>query len=181
MRHFLVLLCFLGVPAFAEDADPGGELNPEELTLNSSVKRAAEGKADIVICMQGYFATKAGDHEGANTIFETCTEHGFVAAMHWRSYMAHNGYGRPEDASEAAAWDRRAAEMGDPVGQFNYGLDLLRGHGVSRDLIRGRQWIDKAAAQGLDSAVALQEGAYDPDVVTPDADKWKYEGADKVF
>ena len=101
--------------------------------------------------------------------------------MHWRSYMAHNGYGQPENPAEAAEWDRRAAELGDPVGQFNYGLDLLRGHGIARDPIRGRQWVDRAAAQGLDSALELQSSGYDPDVVTPDADEWKYDSDGKVF
>jgi TPR repeat protein len=186
IRASAVSVLFLGIvlPALAgEDAheDDLGALNPEELTLNSYIQRAAEGKADIVTCMQGYFATKSGDHEGANTIFETCTDQGYVGAMHWRSYMAHNGYGMPEDPAEAAEWDRRAAELGDPVGQFNYGLDLLRGHGIARDPIRGRQWVDKAAAQGLDSAIELQEGGYDPEVVTPDADSWKYEPSGKVF
>lgn len=177
----LALLLAMPTPATAENTDDLGQLNPEELTLNSYIQRAAEGKADIVTCMQGYFATKSGNHEGANTIFETCTEQGYVGAMHWRSYMAHNGYGMPENAAEAAEWDRRAAELGDPVGQFNYGLDLLRGHGIARDLIAGRRWVDRAAAQGLDSAIELQDGGYDPDIVTPDADNWKYEADGKVF
>lgn len=166
--------------ALAED-DPLGALNPEELTLNSSIQQAAEGKADIVICMQGYFATKSGDHEGANQIFKTCTEQGYVAAMHWRSHMAHNGLGQPENPAEAAEWDRRAAELGNPVGQFNYGLDLLRGHGIARDPILGRKWIDRAAAQGLDSAVELQGAGYDPEAVTPDADRWKYQPDGKLY
>ncbi|MEL7000750.1 MAG: sel1 repeat family protein [Pseudomonadota bacterium] len=179
MLRSFAMLCLLVAPALADD--DLGELNPEELTLKSYVQRAAEGKADIVTCMQGYFATKSGKHDWANTIFETCTEQGYVASMHWRSYMAHNGLGRPEDAAEAAMWDRRAAETGDPIGQFNYGLDLLRGHGVARDPIRGRQWVDRAAAQGLDTAQELQSSGYDPESVTPDADRWKYDADGKVF
>ncbi|MEM7685802.1 MAG: sel1 repeat family protein, partial [Pseudomonadota bacterium] len=72
-------------------------------------------------------------------------------------------------------------ETGDAIGQFNYGLDLLRGHGVARDPIRGRQWVDRAAAQGLDTAQELQSSGYDPESVTPDADRWKYDADGKVF
>jgi len=81
--------------------------------------------------MQGYFAVKSGRHDWGNDIFETCSEQGFTGVLHWRSYMAHNGLGRPESAEEATEWDRKAAETGDPIGQFNYGLDLLRGHGMT--------------------------------------------------
>jgi len=57
----------------------------------------------------------------------------------------------------------------------NYGLDLLRGHGVPRDPILGRKFVDRAATAGLDVARELQDAAYDPAAVTPDADEWKYE------
>ena len=179
MKRIAILLTLIAAPAVADD--DLGQLNPEELTLKSFVNRAAEGKADIVTCMQGYMATQSGRHDWANTIFKTCTDQGFVGAYHWRSYMAHNGYGQPENAAEAAAWDRKAAETGDPIGQFNYGLDLLRGHGVPRDPILGRKWIDRAAAAGLDSALELQASGYDPEVVTPDADRWKYEADGKIY
>lgn len=179
MIRLAAALSLIAVPALAEDDH--GRLNPEEMTLRGYVDRAAEGKADIVTCMQGYFATKSGRHDWANTIFETCAAQGYVGVYHWKSYMAHNGYGRPEDPAEAAAWDRKAAEAGDPIGQFNYGLDLLRGHGIARDPILGRKWVDKAAAAGLDVAIELQSSGYDPDVVTPDADNWKYDADGKVF
>ena len=174
MRLLAVALLVVSGSAFAED-DADGTLNPEELTLKSYVERARSGQVDIVTCMQGYMAVKSGRHDWGNTIFEACTDKGFNSVYHWRSYMAHNGLGRPEDPAEAADWDRKAAEAGDPIGQFNYGLDLLRGHGVAHDPIRGRQFVDRAARSGLDTAVALQESGYDPAAVTPDADEWKYE------
>lgn len=180
MNRLAALVCLIAAPAFAEEV-PGGELNPEELTLKSFVARAAEGKADIVTCMQGYAATKSGRHDWANTIFETCAAQGYVGVYHWKSYMAHNGFGRPEDAEEAAAWDLKAAEAGDPIGAFNYGLDLLRGHGIARDPIRGRQWIDRAAEAGLDVAIELRDSGYDPEVATPDADRWKYDADGKIW
>ena len=180
MIRLAVVASLIALPALADDQ--GGTLNPEEMTLRFYADRAAQGKADIVTCMQGYMATKSGRHDWANTIFETCTEQGYVGAYHWRSYMAHNGFGRPEDPAEAAEWDRRAAETGDPVGQFNYGLDLLRGHGIARDPIRGRQWVDRAADAGSGRGTSsCSDAGYDPGAVAPDADNWKYETVGKLF
>mgnify|MGYP006413724951 FL=1 len=90
------------------------------------------------------------------------------------SQLDNNGLGGEYNPDAAAEWDRRAAEAGDPVGQFNHGLDLLRGHGVARDEARGRALVDMAAAQGLDVAQRLAAADYDPAEVTPDADDWKY-------
>lgn len=88
--------------------------------------------------------------------------------------MEDNGFGGDYDPDSAAEWDRKAAEMGDPVGKFNYGLDLLRGHGVTKDEVAAKDWIDQAAEDGLEIAKRLQDANYDPDEVTPDADNWKY-------
>lgn len=94
--------------------------------------------------------------------------------MTWMSQLDNNGLGGAYDPDAAADWDRRAADAGDPVGKFNYGLDLIRGHGVARDTERGRAMVDAAAADGLPIAQVLREADYDLDVVTPDADNWKY-------
>ena len=94
--------------------------------------------------------------------------------MTWMSQLENNGMGGDYNPDAAAEWDRRAAEAGDPVGQFNYGMDLMRGHGVARDEALGRSYIDQAARDGLDIAKRLQEADYDLDEVTPDADNWKY-------
>ena len=162
-----------GTPS-AEEIDPGGTLNPDEMSLSRSLSRAREGEVGMVVCSQGYLMTKRGDHEAARTLFEACAEAGYTGTMTWMSYMDTNGFGAPEDPEEAAAWDRRAAEAGDPVGAYNYGLDLLRGYGVPEDEAAGREWIDRAADAGLAPAVSLREGNYDPALATPDADDWRY-------
>lgn len=77
-----------------------------------------------------------------------------------------NGLGAPENLDAAADWDRRAAEAGDPVGQFNYGPDPDAGrHRAGR--VEGRRMVDAAAAQGSPTARRLQGAGYDPDEVTP--------------
>ncbi len=161
------------LPALAEE-DGGGTLNPEELTLGSVLDRAARGETSMTTCAAGYLITKSGRHAQARTVFEACAAAGYTGAMTWMSQLDDNGLGGPEDPDRAAEWDRRAAEAGDPVGMFNYGLDLMRGRGVARDEAAGRALVDRAADAGLDSAVRLRGAGYDLDEVTPDADNWKY-------
>ena len=168
----LALLLAFTVPAFAEDTD--GTLNPPEMGMGRVMQNIRDGKPDMVTCASGYFITKKGDHELARELFEGCAEAGWTGTMTWMSQLENNGLGGDYDPDAAAEWDRRAAEAGDPVGKFNYGLDLIRGHGVARDEALGRKFIDAAAEDGLQIAKRLQSAGYDLDEVTPDADNWKY-------
>ena len=102
----------------------------------------------MTLCASGYMLTKSGDHAAARTIFEACARDGYTGTMTWMSQLDNNGLGGEYNPDAAAEWDRRAAEAGDPVGRFNYGLDLLRGHGVSQDEALGRRYVDAAAADG---------------------------------
>ena len=156
------------------DADAGGTLNPEELTLNRVMKDVAEGRTSMTICATGYYITKSGRHEMARELFERCAQAGWTGAMTWMSQLDDNGLGGLESPDAAAEWDRRAAEAGDPVGKLNYGLDLIRGRGVVENRALGRQYIDEAARSGLPTAKRLRAADYDLDVVTPDADNGKY-------
>ncbi len=154
--------------------DGGGTLNPEELTLGRVMRDVAEGKTSMTTCAAGYYITKSGRHEMARELFELCANNGWTGAMTWMSQLDNNGLGAPEDPDAAANWDRRAAEAGDPVGQFNYGVDLMRGRGVPANEELGRQLVDQAARAGLSDARRLQASGYDLDEITPDADNWKY-------
>ncbi|GFE64219.1 tetratricopeptide repeat protein [Litoreibacter roseus] len=173
---FTALICALPLGAFGQVTveDEGGTLNPDEMTWQSILGRAENGETGMVICSTGYALTKSGDHDAARTLFENCARDGYTGAMTWMSQLDNNGLGGDYDPDAAANWDRRAAELGDPVGKFNYGIDLMRGHGVARDEVLGRQYVDEAAADGLAVARRLQGADYDLDEVTPDADDWKY-------
>ena len=176
MRLFVFLTAILICTwAQAEEVDPGGVLNPDEMSLNRALEKAINGEVGMVVCSQGYLMTKKGSHEEARQIFENCAKQGYTGTMTWMSYMDHNGLGAKEDAEAAAAWDKKAADLGDPIGQFNYGLDLLRGHGVEQNLELGKHYIDQAARNGVKDAITVQESDYDFHVVTPDGDNWKYE------
>lgn len=157
------------------EEDEFGSLNGEELSLDLMLRKLERGEFDPMACMYGYWATKSGNHVAARKIFMACADRGVVAAMPWMSNLEENGLGGPENPQGAAAWDKRAADMGYSIGQLNYGLDLLRGHGVARDETKARQLIDRAAAQGDSAAKQLIENGYDWRSVTPDADEHRYE------
>ncbi len=169
---FCTLLAFAPTLVFGEDDH--GTLNPEEMTLGKVMENIQRGQTDMTTCASGYFITKSGRHEMARKLFETCANDGYTGAMTWMSQLDNNGLGGDYNPDAAANWDRRAAEAGDPVGKFNYGLDLIRGHGVAQNEELGRELVDEAAAEGLKIAQRLKRADYDPDEVTPDADNWKY-------
>ncbi len=164
--------------AFAQSGAPaiegGGTLNPDEMGMGRVLEDARQGDTSMTTCAAGYMMTKSGRHDEARALFQRCATAGYTGAMTWMSQLDDNGLGAPEDPDAAAEWDRRAAEAGDPVGMFNYGLDLMRGRGVAQDLAAGRRMVDSAAALGLPVARRLQGAGYDLNEVTPDADNWKY-------
>lgn len=179
MLRILLVLLVTSFSAWAQaqtedEDDLGGTLNPEEMSMNKMLERALNGDVDIAVCGQGYMMTKGGRHGEARKVFENCAKAGYTGTMTWMSYMESNGFGGDYDPDAAAEWDRQAAEAGDPVGMFNYGLDLMRGHGVPYDEEAGRAYVDRAADLGLKIAKRLQNANYDLDEVTPDADNWKY-------
>lgn len=132
------------------------------------------GVIDSVTCSLAINATKSDRQLLSRELTEQCANAGFTKAMTWMSQLENNGLGGDYNPDASAEWDRRAAEAGDPVGRFNFGLDLMRGHGVSKDESLGRQYVDQAAKDGLEIAKRLQGADYDLDEVTPDADNWKY-------
>lgn len=174
MKHtFIAVLsaAFWTAPALADDF---GTLNPDEMSWQHFLNEAERGETGMVLCSTGYMLTKSGDHAAARTLFENCANAGYTGAMTWMGQLDNNGLGGDYDPDAAADWDRRAADAGDPVGKFNYGIALMRGHGVRQDEARGRQLVDEAAGAGLLIAQRLQGAGYDLDEVTPDADAWKY-------
>ncbi len=165
----------IATAASASDDDPGGTLNPDEMSLNSSLAKALRGEVNMVICSQGYLMTKKGSHKEARAIFEKCSEKGWTGTMTWMSYLEQNGFGAAEDPAAAAEWNRKAATKGDPIAKFNHGLDLLRGYGVRENRDLAKKYIDEAAKDGVQDAITLKKSGYDYHAVTPDADNWKYD------
>ncbi len=162
-------------PAAGSDVDDEvGRLNPQELGIDYWIARSKEARFDPGMCMYGYPIAKMGWHEEARRIFQRCSEHGIEGSMPWAAWQEENGYDRPSNPVAAAEWDKKLADRGSSLGQFNYGLDLLRGHGVSQDRALGKNFVDRAAKGGDTTARELAAHDYDPETVTPTADLAHY-------
>jgi hypothetical protein len=168
------ILCGAPAAALETTSDADGTLNSAELTIDYWVARLDEKPFDKKICTFGYPAAKMGNHPAARRIFEACSEAGVAGAMPWMAWTEENGYDKPSNPEAAAKWDKTLADTGSSLGAFNYGLDLLRGRGVAQDPVAGRNYIDRAARDGDATARELAASGYDPEAVTPDADKDRY-------
>jgi hypothetical protein len=154
--------------------DEHGILNPQDTGREMLTRKIEMGVIDSVTCSLGINTTKNDDFVLARKLTRRCAEAGYTKAMTWLSQLENNGRGGEYNPDASAEWDRRAAEAGDPVGRFNHGLNLMRGHGISQNEELGRSFVDQAARDGLEIAQRLQNAGYDLDEVTPDADNWKY-------
>jgi TPR repeat protein len=169
-----ILFVTLATPACAEVGDllvDDGTTNAEEQTLDYFANRYNYTEGKSTACVYGYWATKSGNHEAAKKIFDKCVVAGVDAAYPWQSYMSQNGYATRQSLEDAAEWDRKSAARGYKVGQFNHGLNLLRGFGVKQDVAAGKAMINQSAAQGFQAAQDVIDAGYDPDVAIPDADE----------
>ena len=64
------------------------------------------------------------------------------------------GDGVERDYTQAAVWDRKAAEAGNPTGMAGFGALYANGQGVPLDYQQARKWFQKAAQAGEPSAMA---------------------------
>lgn len=184
LRMFTVILGMAASSASAEglgtadhsleDSESYGTLNPDDTGKAMVVRKIQMGMIDSVTCSLAINVTKGVDHDLSRSVTKACAEAGVTKAMTWMSQLDNNGLGGDYDPDASAEWDRRAAEAGDPIGKFNHGLNLMRGHGIAQDDALGRGFVDQAAQDGLQVAKRLQGAGYDLDEVTPDADNWKY-------
>lgn len=180
MAPLALALGITAATAGAEDrethiSDEFGTHNPEELSLRGALDRLRRGESHPMGGVLGYGAAKAGLHEEAREIFEDSAARDNVQGMTWLSWMEDNGLAGPENPEASAYWDRRAMELGSEVGAFNFGLSVLRGRGVPFNQELGEAIIKRAAEMGSPDAQHLIDNDFDLDVVTPDADEWKYE------
>jgi len=167
------LTYFTQVNAMETVLDDEGVTNPEEMSIISYIYKLAPAlsRNQQTACNWGYAATIAGEYKTAVDIFRKCAKFGNQASKIWMSYMYQNGLGVKQSPVKSTEWVKESANDGYSIGQFNYGLSLLKGYGVIRDLEAGKSFIDQAAEQGDKDAVILQNSNYDPDIVTPDADQ----------
>ena len=166
-----ILTMLLAVPAIAaqDEVDtPDGTLNPESLTLNAIVRNHDFSKGSLTYCTYGMLAAKTGRFEDSRNIFQQCSDRGSDPSSLWMSFMSEYGLGTAQSDKDAAAWAKKAADRGWKIGQYDYGLMLMQGKGVPRDVEAGKRMIGLAAEQGYVAAEALIQGGYDLGKAMPD-------------
>jgi len=152
----------------AQVVTPDGTLNPETLTLNAIVNDHDFSKGSLTYCTYGMLAAKTGRFEDSLNIFRQCSDRGSDPSSLWMSFLSEQGLGTRQSDEDAAGWAKKAADRGWKVGQYDYGLMLMKGKGVAKDVEEGKRMIGLAAEQGYGAAKDLIEGGYNLDQAMPD-------------
>lgn len=143
--------------AVEEEEDDHGVLGGADFSFRyykDALRRFPERAG--IICVAAYELDKTGRHDQSIAFFRECARAGNPPAMIYLALMHELGLGTPVDPMAATDWLRRAAETGYSLGQYHYGMALLRGTGVTADAGAARLWLARAADQGdVDAAAAL--------------------------
>lgn len=73
----------------------------------------------------------------------------------WLGIIYYQGKKANKDHKAAGRWFKKAAYAGNPDGQASYGVMLYVGHGVKKDVNRGRYWLDLAAKKNNKTALTF--------------------------
>jgi TPR repeat protein len=95
--------------------------------------------------------------------FERAARQGLAEAQFHLGNMYAYGLAPPAAEADAdrlaALWYFEAARQGHAAAQYSLGILFLTGSGVQQNPGEARQWIERAAAQGLADAVTYLRGA----------------------
>ena len=98
----------------------------------------------------GLTAYQAGDMVGAMDSLRRAGEAGHAPSQ----VLLADVLDKSEFNEESVAWYRKAAEQGDPEGEYGLATMLAAGEGVARDLVEARRWFTRAA--GRDHALSIK-------------------------
>jgi hypothetical protein len=77
------------------------------------------------------------------------------------AFVYERGLGVEADPVEAASWNRKAAQQGEPVAQLRLAQALETGTGLPADAAESKEWYWRAAKQGLAAAQLRLARLYD--------------------
>ncbi|MFO1352077.1 MAG: tetratricopeptide repeat protein [Gammaproteobacteria bacterium] len=106
---------------------------------------------------RGIEAYDRGDVVSAVAVFRKAAEQGYAPAQVRLAYILDES----EQNVEARKWYQRAAEQGNPDGQFGLGQMYWIGEGGDKDEARAFEWISKAAEGGLTAAMRTLAVSYE--------------------
>jgi TPR repeat protein len=142
----------------AEEAQPVAESTPDAKAKNEvdeaddscdSLTMVQRGERDYAKGMEAY---NRGYYSRAVKLFAKSAERQHVGAMLKLGGMYDTGEGVIKNLKAAFSWYKKAADEGDPVGEYKVGMMYLRGQGVKRSYDEAAAWIRKSADQGYPRA-----------------------------
>jgi len=108
---------------------------------------------------QGLSAYHSGDYQKAMKIWLPLAQKEDAAAQAGIGFMYHRGMGVVTDNDKAAYWLRKAAEHGQPEGQFMLGSLYFYGTGVEKSYVQAYAWCDLAQDGGNADAQSCRDAA----------------------
>ncbi len=153
MRWMMAALVALFATAAQAD---DGILNPDEGGI-AQLRETLAARPDRAgfVCWVVYETQKGGMHQTALAALQDCAESGNAPSMILLSHAYENGLGTDASPELAAHWAKQAAMTGYAVGQYHYGMALLRGQGVPADASAARYWLQQAADGGDENAAEV--------------------------
>lgn len=116
-------------------------------------KRGGSGSkqtpAEHPLVAQGRQHEAKGEYPQALALYEKAAKAGDSGAMMRLAAMYSTGIGGiTQDIKQSYQWYLKAAEKGNPEGQYQVGLSYARGFGVEKDEAKALEWLDKAEKNG---------------------------------
>ena len=122
------------------------------ITLSFSFSAKSQTSVSIQTAEQ---ALSDGNYEKALDIWQILSNRGNLIAINNLGFMYERGYGVTRNQKKAVELDKKAAEGGIAVAQFNYGEALFLGNGIKKDYIEAKKWLLIALDRGSKDALYL--------------------------
>lgn len=160
VNYVMVLMIFLPLQSSAQFLDGeideyGGALNPTDFSWHYYQEQMDRFPERIgTICYNAYLLDKGGLHSDSEKFLIQCAQRGSTSAMIFLALLYEQGTIREPQPTLSTQWLAKAANAGNPVAQYHYGMALINGVGITEQSQAGMQWIVKAAKQG--EALAIE-------------------------
>jgi TPR repeat protein len=165
----LITNCFA-----TEYKDQYGTTNPVEESIEFQLEKLKTSPHDgtlTVLCWKAHELRKASMNKKALPVLLECAKRGHDISMLDLASMYELGTEVQQSYKQAAKWLKKSSDRGFSTAQLYYGIALLTGKGVKKNVAEGKSLIQKAAAQEDHLAINLINSNYDIETVIPDGDQ----------
>lgn len=67
----------------------------------------------------------------------------------------YNGKGVKQSMTDCVRWLKASSEQGNAEAQWRLGYFMIEGIGITKDIVKGKEWVEKAALQGDEMALEM--------------------------